>query len=379
LRPGLRQQSGGKGSTDLEARVGALCEAVERHCGSRLGDEPTVRASFHELGERAVHPSRCLLFHERQYRDRQRWNAANTAVQRVPEPFDDAEPVEWTPVWSLSAERDRLLPTDLLYFNASAHPALRADSNGNAAGASVEDAIVQGFLELVERDAVAVWWYNRTRQAPVALDSFEDPWISGLRGRYAGIARDLWVLDVTSDLGVPAMVAVSRRTDKPAEDLMLGFGAHFDPHVAARRALTELGQFLPAAAGARADGSGYDQVADHILRWWRTATVDNQPYLRPDASVTPRDRASYGHHPRADLREDLDHIVNLAVRNGLEVLVLDQTRPDVGLPVVKVIVPGLRHFWARFAPGRLYDLPVQLGRLDTPTPYAGLNPTPLFM
>ena len=45
----------------------------------------------------------------------------------------------------------------------------------------------------------------------------------------------------------------------------------------------------------------------------------------------------------------------------MEMLVLDQTREEIGLPVVKVIVPGLRHFWARFAPGRLYDVPARLG------------------
>ena len=64
---------------------------------------------------------------------------------------------------------------------------------------------------------------------------------------------------------------------------------------------------------------------------------------------------------------------------GLEMLVLDQTRADVGLPVVKVIVPGLRHFWARFAPGRLYDVPVQLGWLDQPLRETEFNPIPMFM
>jgi ribosomal protein S12 methylthiotransferase accessory factor len=64
---------------------------------------------------------------------------------------------------------------------------------------------------------------------------------------------------------------------------------------------------------------------------------------------------------------------------GLETLVLDQTRPDVGLPVVRVIVPGLRHFWARLGPGRLYDIPVRLGLVGEPTPYEKLNPVPLFM
>ena len=64
---------------------------------------------------------------------------------------------------------------------------------------------------------------------------------------------------------------------------------------------------------------------------------------------------------------------------GLEMLVLDQTRPDIGLPVAKVIVPGLRHFWARFAPGRLYDVPVELGWIAKPTPEDQLNPIAMFV
>lgn len=63
----------------------------------------------------------------------------------------------------------------------------------------------------------------------------------------------------------------------------------------------------------------------------------------------------------------------------MEMLILDQTRPDVGLPVVKVIIPGMRHFWARFAPGRLFDTPVELGLLARPLPYEELNPIPLFV
>jgi ribosomal protein S12 methylthiotransferase accessory factor len=59
-------------------------------------------------------------------------------------------------------------------------------------------------------------------------------------------------------------------------------------------------------------------------------------------------------------------------------LVLDQTRPDVEMPVAKVIVPGLRHFWARFAPGRLYEVPVAMGWLERPTTEEELNPIPIF-
>ena len=65
-------------------------------------------------------------------------------------------------------------------------------------------------------------------------------------------------------------------------------------------------------------------------------------------------------------------------RKGLEVLVLDQTRPDIELPVFKVVVPGLRHFWPRFAPGRLYEVPAELGWLSSPLTEEELNPIPVF-
>ena len=62
----------------------------------------------------------------------------------------------------------------------------------------------------------------------------------------------------------------------------------------------------------------------------------------------------------------------------MEFLVLDQTRPDIGMPVARVIVPGMRHFWARFAPGRLYDVPVGMGRRERPLAEADLNPVPVI-
>jgi ribosomal protein S12 methylthiotransferase accessory factor len=59
--------------------------------------------------------------------------------------------------------------------------------------------------------------------------------------------------------------------------------------------------------------------------------------------------------------------------------VLDQTRPDIGLPVAKVIVPGMRHFWARLGPGRLFDVPVEMGWLPAPLREDDLNPVAMFI
>jgi ribosomal protein S12 methylthiotransferase accessory factor len=380
LRAGLRASSGGKGATEMEARVGALCEAVERYCGTFHGDEPRIRDSYRALGDAAVHPNACQLFHERQFAARARWNSGCAAFHQVPEPFDEGAVTDWTPVWSLLSGERRLLPTALLYFSQDTRRdagSLQADSNGNAAGTSLEDAILQGFFELVERDAVALWWYNRTRQRAVDLCSFDDPWLADIPALYGRLNREAWVLDVTSDLGIPAMAAISRRTDKPAEDIMVGFGAHFDPRIAVRRAVTELGQLLPAVIDARADGTGYAPAGPHLLSWWTGATVRDQPYLLPDPSRTARTAASYGYTPPRKL--DLSGICAIARQANLDIMVLDQTRPDVNMPVVKVIVPGLRHFWPRFAPGRLFEVPVRLGRLPEETTYEDLNPIPLYI
>jgi bacteriocin biosynthesis cyclodehydratase domain-containing protein len=381
LRACLRNSNGGKGTTALQAEVGALCEAVERHSGTYTGDEERVRGSLRSLGEAAINPNDIQLFHDRQFEHRTEWNAAHSLFQYVGEPFADTTVTDWTPVWSLTGQRQRLLPTTMLYYGAPTEPGhkhLLADSNGNAAGSSMADAVLQGLLEVVERDAVALWWYNRSRVAAVDLDAFADPWIDELRKVYSGLGREVWVLDVTSDLRVPTMVAVSRRVGAAAEGIMFGFGAHLDPRIAVTRALTELNQLMPSLLDIAPDKDFPSDDPD-ALRWWREATVANQPYLLPDPGQRPLGPTMYNYAPCEDIRAEVELVQHRLESEGMELLVLDQTRPDIGLPVVRVIVPGMRHFWARLGPGRLFDVPVRLGRQSSPTSFENLNPYPMFL
>ncbi|MFI6864505.1 TOMM precursor leader peptide-binding protein [Streptomyces sp. NPDC050421] len=379
LRAGLRHTSSGKGVTPLHAKVSALCEALERHSGFHQGDEPVERGSYRALDADAVHPDSVQLFHPRQFEGRAGWNAAHGAFHQVCDPFDEDAAIDWTPVWSLTEGRRRLLPTSLLYFNAPQPPGRAfcwANSNGAAAGATLEDAVLQGTLELVERDAVAQWWYNRTRQPGIGLRASTDPWTGELLTLHGDMGREVWALDLTSDLGIPVVAALSRRTGAAAEDIVLGFGAHPDPAVALRRSLTELNQLLPYVVESRTDGSGYGTTDPSALRWFRTATLASEPHLRPDRDAPVARRRTA---PTRNVADDITAVQNLLTEQGLDLLVLDQTRPDIGLPVAKVVVPGLRPHWARYAPGRLYDVPVRLGRLSAPLSYDELNPVPLFL
>lgn len=375
LRSSLRADTGGKGVTPLDAQVGALCEAVERRSGAFCGDEARVSGSYRSLGDLAIHPDTVQHYHPRQYGNRDAWNAAHSKFQHVTTPFDENEVMDWTPLWSVTGQRHRFLPTGMLYFGAPCPPSVTSNSNGCAAGSSLEDAVLQGLLELVERDAVAIWWYNRTPVPAVNLDSFHDRWIDDCRDVHASLGREVWLLDVTVDLGVPVMVAVSRRTDGPREDVMLGCGAHLDPRLAARRALTELNQCMPMVCEP-VDLAAFDV---DTRTWFESTRLAEQPWLAPDPSAPARDASHHGYVHRDDLVGDIRAIQDTLEDKGMELLVLDQTRPDIGLPVVRVVVPGLRHFWSRFAQGRLYDVPVQLGRLIRPRHYDELNPIPLFM
>jgi ribosomal protein S12 methylthiotransferase accessory factor len=96
-------------------------------------------------------------------------------------------------------------------------------------------------------------------------------------------------------------------------------------------------------------------------------------FLTP-SGVEPNTEATIGSPDNT--RDQVLACVEIARRAGLDFLVLNQTRPDVEVPVVRVIVPGLRHFYRRFGPGRLYDVPVKLGLRDGPLPENELTPFP---
>ena len=101
--------------------------------------------------------------------------------------------------------------------------------------------------------------------------------------------------------------------------------------------------------------------------------LQDYPFLMPASTQTVQTDGDLK-VPLHDTREQVEACVEIARRAGLDFLVLDQTRPDVEVPVVRVIVPGLRHFYRRFAPGRLYDVPVKLGLRDSPMPEHELTP-----
>ncbi|WP_423761858.1 TOMM precursor leader peptide-binding protein [Burkholderia sp. NLJ2] len=364
----------GKGRTDDQARVSALCEALERYSSVYQGDEATLTGSMESLladpacDAVPIHVNDLQQFSERQFDARDAINALTRDVRKqVPPRFAAHDVIDWTPAWSLATGRRHLVPLSYCYAetpdSAQAHAACVHNPNGCAAGSTVDEAILQGMLELIERDAVAIWWYNRIPRPGIDLASFDDPYFDALVHEYATFGWRLWALDITTDLGVPTVAALA---ENPQDGrFSIGFGCHPDGRIAVLRALTEVNQLLDVAA-----------EAPHP---WDRDKLSATGFLYPATGVRGTTRATWQPIDAASLPAALAFCVGRIAAAGIDVLVVDKTRPDIGLSVVQVIAPGLCHFWPRFGARRLYSVPVELGWRAQPCGEQELNPALLFL
>lgn len=361
--------SRGKGRTGPQAQASALGEAIERYCSQYEGYETHLRAPLAELGGTAIPPDLLLGFSQRQYRDREAWRKKGSAAY-VPDPYEADRPIDWTPAWSLTQRRWRLVPSAFVYYSYPEERGgdiCRGCSNGVAAGNCLEEAIMQGFFELVERDAVAMWWYHRLRKPAVDLTRFDSPFALSVNTALDKLGLELEVLDLTHDLGFPVFAAnlFNRREDNRFQ--AMGLGCHRHPDIALERALSELGQCWKMAE------------RDAYSLQFQDTPLSREPFLRADPRQRPRSASDFSRKQRDDFLDDIEEAVELLRARGLEMLVVDLTRPDVGFPVARVIVPGLVHFRPRFGCRRLFEVPGTAGWIDREAGEEDLNPIPFYL
>jgi ribosomal protein S12 methylthiotransferase accessory factor len=382
LEKSVPKRAAGKGWDVLTAEVGALGEALERHSSVFRGDETRRRASWLELADVAAHPAEVLLFSDSQYGDRAAWNARfsreRDARHLVPRRLETTEVIDWSPVWDVGEQHQRWLPTGLVFLNheepsrrhhlqTRQDPPFYGDSNGTGAGATLGEAVWNGLAEAVERDAVGIWWYNRLVRPRLTPEQTDSPDIHKVARHLAGRGRDLWFIDLTSDLGLPVMAAISAR-EVDGGGVGFGFAAAATGRSAAEQATLELLQILRRYDSFDSSSREHGTLPE---RFYRQVTLDTDPFLagKPIAqglldTSTPT---------------TAEELLSSLKRAGLDVLVADLSRPDLPLRVAKTIVPGLRHMWARFAPGRLTEVPLALGWSRSPTAERDLNPWPVWL
>jgi ribosomal protein S12 methylthiotransferase accessory factor len=218
-----------------------------------------------------------------------------------------------------------------------------ASSNGLASGNHPLEAIEHGLCEAIERDAVTLWRLldPAARAASrVDLRTVHDPACRSVLDRYAAATMAVGVWDVTSDVGVPAFCCrVVDRSDEPFRRLGFaeGMGCHPSRAIALLRALTEAAQSrLVLIAGSR----------DDVLRahYAEMRSPERSDRIRAEL-VETHGRRVFDAGPGVE-HDTFDADVAWEIERlraaGLErVIVVDLTKAELGIPVMRTVVPGL--------------------------------------
>ncbi|KAF5055914.1 YcaO cyclodehydratase, ATP-ad Mg2+-binding [anaerobic digester metagenome] len=306
----------GKGATPIAARVSAVMEGIERF-SAELMDRSFTSARFSDLGSGvAIDPVDLVL----------------------PDHADPDASLPWVEGRELVSGESVLVPAHAVFhpLPAGAPRLFRTSTNGIASGNTLEEAVFHALAEVVERDAWSL--VEMTRDAGAAIDGAGNPTVQSLLDRFQEANVPVILRDITSDIGIPTIAAVAE--DPVLRDpalLVIGMGTHTNPAIASLRALTEVAQSRATQIhGAREDTTtgdlrrvvGYDR-ARRLNRYWFESDCSVEPEALPALDTD-------------DFFDDIHLVCNRLRSVGLDrVIAVDLTRPEIGIPVVRVIVPGL--------------------------------------
>ena len=307
----------GKGLTGDQARVSVLMEAIERY-SAEIKEEDRAKFRFESYkegnSENKVEPSSLIL----------------SALSKV---TPDSK-IEWCEGYDLMAEEEVLLPANAVY-----HPytttrggrLFRSDSNGIASGNNLEEAIFHGMMEVIERDALSYAEIKKDAGKRIAIEE-DDGLIYELKERFnsRGIETHFWY--IPTDVGFPTVVLALDSPEKDANLLVYGAGTHSDPRIAAIRAITEAAQsrLMRIVKGSGITPVDYDTVKRMNRHWFETKDGDKDAVRLSELPYLATDTID------GDIKIALERLRAIEKR----VLVVDLTREEIGIPVVRVVIPG---------------------------------------
>lgn len=269
--------------------------------------------------------------------------------------------IEWCLADPLNGGEPVAIPFNLCFRDArspdrSQRPAL---SNGIGCGPTEEAALLDALLEVIERDAATLWWYGRAPAAdlPAALGAGSPfaSWVGSIRGRDTD-ARRLWFLDITADVGIPVVAALSCNAE--GFGIAAGFSAAIDIETAARKALLELCQMelartLSLQGASEGDPHGGQQASPHTRNTTETLNRSGSPAFQ--ATLTPP------RHADAAGKDPLSHCVDSIKKAGYSIYSINLTRGYLGIPCVRVLVPGFQAPCPEWTSNRLSRILVENG------------------
>ena len=324
IRPdGSKTSHTGKGVSPIQAQVSITMEAIERYC-SEFREEyggKLVRGSFARLEKNSnvLDPQELILSRLSNYQH-------------------DKE-IDWIWGHDLSKDEEILVPACAVYhpFHQDDAFLFSTHTNGIAAGNTYEEAIIHGLAELIERDAWSIARYTHNFNDALFLeDEPGNRFIINVLERFEKAEIEIVTKDLTTDLDVPVVAAFSRDLVYREMFPIDGFGAHLDPRVAMVRALLEIAT-TRALFLQKYGLEGLCETSPLYLQQGEGCEDDPRFYAHHQKSLRELDRG-YSDDILQDVRT---MIARLSARGLHRVIAVDLWRDDIGMPTVRMIVPGL--------------------------------------
>jgi ribosomal protein S12 methylthiotransferase accessory factor len=340
--------AGGAAVQRSQAIAATIGEAIERYCAAYSNPDDFVFASYSELHDEAIHPADFCLYSSSQYKTR-----------GFPfKPFTEDLRVSWARGFSLQRNTAVLIPASLthlpLYSDAlEQEPAIAlTTSTGLACGNTLEEAILSGIGEVVERDSLTCFWMNALPPRRTVVDESSHIFETFKRN-FALPGLEYRLCNITTDLGIPTFFTLLVGGSNVGLMVNAGSQASLSPTRAALKSLVEAAHGRPYVRFIlehcpkwryNSDFSTVNDFKDHAAFYTRAAqhhdALDFIRHAEPEAKLSDAVDLSTG-----SVLGDIETYLRLLGKHGLDVIVKDLTSPDIeelGLKVVRVLIPGLQ-------------------------------------
>ena len=318
---------GGKGISKDHAKASAMMEGFERYSAEKQDGDETIIATVDEISDFGNHIDPVSL--------------------NLPKMFEKRDindlSLEWTLSKDIVSGDEYYIPTNAIYHpyihGNDVESLFKSNTNGLASGNILEEAILHGMLEVIERDAWSIFELTHKNYAQIDLDSIESEVVNDIIDKFESNGIKIKLMDFTADVKIPTIAASADDTvTKDAGLLTLGMGSHLDPEVAILRALTEVAQ----SRATQINGAREDTVRADFAReagYERMKRINRYYFREEDEKIKLSDIENKS---TSSIAKDIEIVKDELIANDIDkILYVDLTRPELDVSVVRVIIPEM--------------------------------------
>ncbi|WP_406532949.1 YcaO-related McrA-glycine thioamidation protein [Methanobrevibacter sp.] len=318
---------GGKGISKDHAKASAMMEGFERYSAERQDSDETIIATPNEIGR---------------YGDYIDPKSLNLPKDFEKKDISDIN-LEWSKSKDIISGNEYYIPTNAIFHpyasDSNAESLFKSNTNGLASGNILDEAILHGMLEVIERDAWSIFELTHKNYAQIDIESIESELIIDIIDKFESEGIKIKLMDFTADIKIPTIAASADDTiTKDAGLLTLGMGTHLDPEVAILRALTEVAQ----SRATQINGAREDTVRADFAReagYERMKRINKYYFKDEEEKISLSDIENKS---TSSITKDIEIVKSELTANDIEkILYVDLTRPEIDVSVVRVVIPEM--------------------------------------